>query len=158
MGFARATEDFIRQTKGMPKDSKLDTSDKVIASAVGGALGVWNMPLEVIRVEMQSMKKLPDGTARPQKLTMLSTLKYIYKGELVAFTRFVIPSAHRPSRSLLLGAVASPTFFAYPRLLTVSFRPTENGIKGLFRGVTPRIGLGVWRVSRPLASPTSSPS
>lgn len=23
---------------------------------------------------------------------------------------------------------------------------TENGIKGLFRGVTPRIGLGVWRV------------
>lgn len=81
MGFARATEDFIRQTKGMPKGSKLDTSDKVIASAVGGALGVWNMPLEVIRVEMQSLKTLPEGTARPQKLTMLSTLKYIYKGK-----------------------------------------------------------------------------
>lgn len=37
---------------------------------------------------------------RPEKLTIISTLKYIYK---------------------------------------------ENGIKGLYRGVTPRIGLGIWQ-------------
>lgn len=108
MGFARATEDFIRTAKGVPKGVKLDTSDKVIASAVGelplsllglqrrrslspllaitagGALGVWNHPIEVIRVEMQSLKQAAPGStvvARPQNLTMLSTLKYIYKGE-----------------------------------------------------------------------------
>jgi len=37
---------------------------------------------------------------RPAKLTIYSTLKYIYQ---------------------------------------------ENGIKGLFKGVTPRVGLGIWR-------------
>jgi len=46
---------------------------------------------------MQSMAK---SANRPEKLTIMSTLKYIYR---------------------------------------------ENGIKGLYRGVTPRIGLGIWQ-------------
>lgn len=46
---------------------------------------------------MQSMAKDPN---RPANLTILSTLKFIYK---------------------------------------------QNGIKGLYRGVTPRIGLGIWQ-------------
>jgi hypothetical protein len=50
---------------------------------------------------MQSMAKGAAADAnRPAKLTILSTLKYIY---------------------------------------------SQNGIKGLYRGVTPRIGLGVWQ-------------
>ena len=50
---------------------------------------------------MQSMvKDAAANSKRPQKLTVLNTLGYIYK---------------------------------------------ENGIKGLYRGVTPRIGLGVWQ-------------
>lgn len=160
MGFARATEDFIRQTKGMPKGSKLDTSDKVIASAVGGALGVWNMPLEVIRVEMQSMNKLQDGSARPQKLTMLSTLKYIYKGKRVAhslsFSTLQNPAFRFPNgrRHIVVSSPRTTT-----PVLTYSFTLKENGVKGLFRGATPRIGLGVWRVSRSLSSTgTQSPS
>lgn len=48
---------------------------------------------------MQSMSKSTSAN-RPEKLTIISTLKYIYK---------------------------------------------ENGIKGLYRGVTPRIGLGIWQ-------------
>ena len=28
---------------------------------------------------------------------------------------------------------------------TLSFIYKENGIKGLYRGVTPRIGLGIWQ-------------
>lgn len=28
---------------------------------------------------------------------------------------------------------------------TLKFIYTENGIKGLYRGVTPRIGLGIWQ-------------
>lgn len=46
------------------------------------------------------MAKGAASANRPEKLTIMSTLKYIYK---------------------------------------------ENGIKGLYRGVTPRIGLGVWQ-------------
>ena len=49
---------------------------------------------------MQSMAKATENKNRPAKLTILSTLKFIYK---------------------------------------------ENGIKGLYRGVTPRIGLGIWQ-------------
>lgn len=49
---------------------------------------------------MQSMAKGAASPNRPAKLTIMSTLKYIYK---------------------------------------------ENGMKGLYRGVTPRIGLGIWQ-------------
>ncbi|PAV22287.1 mitochondrial carrier [Pyrrhoderma noxium] len=58
-----------------------------------------SLPIEVVRVEMQSMAKGASAN-RPEKLTILNTLSYIYK---------------------------------------------ENGIKGLYRGVTPRIGLGIWQ-------------
>ena len=30
-------------------------------------------------------------------------------------------------------------------LNTLSYIYKENGIKGLYRGVTPRIGLGIWQ-------------
>lgn len=49
---------------------------------------------------MQSMSKAAHSAGRPEKLTILNTLSYIYR---------------------------------------------ENGIKGLYRGVTPRIGLGIWQ-------------
>lgn len=52
-------------------------------------------------MQMQSMaKQSPGGSARPEKLTIMNTLSYIYK---------------------------------------------ESGIKGLYRGVTPRVCLGVWQ-------------
>ena len=66
---------------------------------VGGALATWNQPIEVVRVEMQSMSKNISKN-RPEKLTVFNTLNFIYK---------------------------------------------ENGLKGLYRGVTPRIGLGIWQ-------------
>lgn len=66
----------------------------------GGALATWNQPIEVVRVEMQSMAKAAPGSNRPEKLTILNTLQYIYR---------------------------------------------ENGIKGLYRGVSPRIALGIWQ-------------
>lgn len=50
--------------------------------------------------QMQSMAKGTASANRPEKLTIMNTLKYIY---------------------------------------------TENGMKGLYRGVTPRIGLGIWQ-------------
>ncbi|KAF8973875.1 mitochondrial carrier domain-containing protein [Flammula alnicola] len=100
MGFARLAEDSIRKIRGKGETDKLGAFDKIIASSIGGALATWNQPIEVIRVEMQSMAKSTANANRPAKLTILNTLGFIYK---------------------------------------------ENGIKGLYRGVTPRIGLGIWQ-------------
>ncbi|CAE6410856.1 Mitochondrial DNA replication protein YHM2 [Rhizoctonia solani AG-1 IB] len=101
IGFARLAETSIRQIRGKTENDKLGAADKILASTIGGALGTWNQPIEVVRVEMQSMSKDAVASAnRPAKLTVLNTLAFIYK---------------------------------------------ENGIKGLYRGVTPRIGLGIWQ-------------
>ncbi|KAF9015515.1 mitochondrial carrier [Cyathus striatus] len=100
MGFARLAESVIRKTKGKAEHENLGALDKILASSIGGALATWNQPIEVIRVEMQSMAKGTENKNRPAKLTIMNTLKFIYQ---------------------------------------------ENGIKGLYRGVTPRIGLGIWQ-------------
>ncbi|KAK0198252.1 mitochondrial carrier domain-containing protein [Armillaria mellea] len=100
MGFARLAEVFIRKARGRGENDSLNVFERIAASTVGGTLATWNQPIEVIRVEMQSMAKGAANANRPEKLTILNTLSYIYK---------------------------------------------ENGIKGLYRGVTPRIGLGIWQ-------------
>ncbi|KIL71796.1 hypothetical protein M378DRAFT_183143 [Amanita muscaria Koide BX008] len=100
MGFARLAEDMIRKVRNKREDENLGAMDKIFASSVGGALATWNQPIEVIRVEMQSMAKDTANPNRPAKLTIWNTAKFIYK---------------------------------------------ENGMKGLYRGVTPRIGLGIWQ-------------
>ncbi|KAH9937072.1 mitochondrial carrier [Fomitopsis serialis] len=90
MGFARQGE-----------NEKLTALEKIASSSIGGALATWNQPIEVVRVEMQSMAKSASADPkRPQKATIVSTLQYVYR---------------------------------------------ENGLKGLYRGVTPRIGLGIWQ-------------
>ncbi|KAF9822075.1 hypothetical protein IEO21_00069 [Rhodonia placenta] len=99
MGFARLAETTIRKVKGKTETEKLSALEKIFSSTVGGALATWNQPIEVVRVEMQSMAKSANPN-RPEKVTILNTLKYVYQ---------------------------------------------ENGIKGLYRGVTPRIGLGIWQ-------------
>lgn len=100
MGFARLAETGIRNFRGKQNGESLNAFEKIAASTVGGALATWNQPIEVVRVEMQSMAKGAANANRPAKLTIMNTLAYIYK---------------------------------------------ENGIKGLYRGVTPRIGLGIWQ-------------
>ncbi|KAE8215136.1 hypothetical protein CF319_g3890 [Tilletia indica] len=100
MGFARLAETPIRSLSGKGANEKLNAAERIACSSVGGALATWNQPIEVIRVEMQSMAKAAPGSNRPEKLTIMNTLQYIYK---------------------------------------------ENGIKGLYRGVSPRIALGIWQ-------------
>lgn len=96
-GLARLAEDSIRAFTNRPEDEKLNSYEKIAASAVGGGLSTWNQPIEVARIEMQS--RTPDPT-RPKHLTTATAIRYIY---------------------------------------------SKNGIKGLYRGVTPRIGLGIWQ-------------
>ncbi|GAA6031565.1 hypothetical protein JCM8097_006523 [Rhodosporidiobolus ruineniae] len=115
IGIARAAETSIRNWRELRPLEPLSAADKVLASAIGGALSCFNQPFEVIRVEMQSLaKKSPssaaalaasavvegEGTGKPARPTMASTAKYIY---------------------------------------------AESGMKGFFRGVTPRVGLSTWR-------------
>ncbi|KAF8525179.1 mitochondrial carrier [Hysterangium stoloniferum] len=100
MGFARLAEDMIRSARGKQQGESLSALDKIFSSAVGGALATWNQPIEVVRVEMQSMSRGAAHANRPAKLTVFNTLAFVYR---------------------------------------------ENGIKGLYRGVTPRIGLGIWQ-------------
>jgi len=100
MGFARLAESSIRKAQGKSESESLSAVEKIAASSIGGALATWNQPIEVVRVEMQSMSKAAANSNRPAKLTIFNTLGFIYK---------------------------------------------ENGIKGLYRGVTPRIGLGIWQ-------------
>ncbi|OLL24852.1 Citrate/oxoglutarate carrier protein [Neolecta irregularis DAH-3] len=97
IGLSRLAESCIRDIRGLKQDSSLTPLDKICASVLGGGLSAWNQPIEVIRVEMQSAKNDPN---RPQKLSIVTTAKYIY---------------------------------------------ANNGFKGLYRGVTPRICLGVWQ-------------
>jgi len=101
MGFARLAEDVIQSWRGKKPGESLGPFDKILSATIGGTLATWNQPIEVVRVEMQSMAKSTMTSAdRPAKLTIANTLAYIYR---------------------------------------------NNGIRGLYRGVTPRIGLGVWQ-------------
>lgn len=101
MGFARLAEDLIRSWRGKKPGESLSAFDKIISSTIGGTLATWNQPIEVVRVEMQSMaKSAMTASDRPAKLTIGNTLAYIYR---------------------------------------------NNGLRGLYRGVTPRIGLGIWQ-------------
>lgn len=56
MGFARLAETTIRELRGLEKEDKLGQVDKVLASAIGGVLGCWNHPIEVVRVEVSVRK------------------------------------------------------------------------------------------------------
>ncbi|KAJ6031431.1 mitochondrial DNA replication protein [Penicillium herquei] len=97
-GLSRMAENAIRSVTGKTDEGqKLNAGERVLASGLGGGLSAWNQPIEVVRVEMQSMKVDPN---RPSNLNMFSAGKYIYQ---------------------------------------------QNGLKGLYRGVAPRIGLGVWQ-------------
>lgn len=85
-GFSRVVESLIR---GKEKDRKLSKGERLSSSAIGGGLACWNQPIEVVRVEMQSMAKAED---RPKSLSIASTARYIYqKNGLRGFYRGVVP-------------------------------------------------------------------
>lgn len=58
MGFARLAEQSIRKSKGLKDGEKLGALDRIAASTIGGALGCWNQPIEVVRVEVRSFLEL----------------------------------------------------------------------------------------------------
>jgi hypothetical protein len=62
MGFARLAEQSIRNLRGKKEGERLNAGDKILASTVGGALGTWNQPIEVVRVEVSDARTLTRGS------------------------------------------------------------------------------------------------
>lgn len=85
-GFSRVVESLIR---GKQKERQLSKRERLMSSAIGGGLACWNQPIEVVRVEMQSMAKAED---RPKSLSIASTARYIYRKDgMRGFYRGVVP-------------------------------------------------------------------
>ncbi|WAO96776.1 Hypothetical protein NCS54_01446000 [Fusarium falciforme] len=109
IGIARLAETNIRSFKGKSAKDKLSFGETVAASTIGGALSCWNQPFEVseclfiprfalpayvrlvqvVRIEMQSLKADP---TRPASPTMVNTAKHILatSGPL-GFFRGIVP-------------------------------------------------------------------
>ncbi|ETS79656.1 hypothetical protein PFICI_09509 [Pestalotiopsis fici W106-1] len=89
IGISRLAEGPIRSFSRKSPDTKLSTAEKIVASTVGGALSCWNQPFEVVRVEMQSLKRDPSVGQAP---TMATTAKHIFQSSGISgFFRGVVP-------------------------------------------------------------------
>ncbi|KAF9582408.1 hypothetical protein BGW38_000248 [Lunasporangiospora selenospora] len=92
LGLSRLAEESIRKLRGYEgENAKIPLSawEKIAASAIGGGLSIWNQPIEVIRVEMQSQLKT---VGRPEKMTIANCAKWIWETNgLKGFYRGSVP-------------------------------------------------------------------
>ncbi|KAF9168076.1 hypothetical protein DFQ26_001533 [Actinomortierella ambigua] len=93
LGLSRLAEESIRKLRGKDQGElakmPLSAWEKIAASAIGGGLSVWNQPIEVIRVEMQSQLKT---AGRPEKMTIAKCAKWIWQTNgLKGFYRGTVP-------------------------------------------------------------------
>ncbi|KAG0302963.1 hypothetical protein BGZ98_007097 [Dissophora globulifera] len=89
LGLARLAEESIHKLRGIDHSRALNTWEKIAASAVGGGLSIWNQPIEVIRVEMQSQLKT---AGRPEKMTIANCARWIWQTNgLKGFYRGSVP-------------------------------------------------------------------
>ena len=120
MGFARLAESWIRKSQGKTESDRLSVLEKIASSTIGGALATWNQPIEVVRVEVNCSTTW----MKDDRLIHGSILQMQSMSKAAA-------NSNRPAKLTILN--------------TLAFIYKENGIKGLYRGVTPRIGLGIWQ-------------
>ncbi|KAG0237050.1 hypothetical protein BGW42_001943 [Actinomortierella wolfii] len=80
LGLSRLAEETIRKLRGKDQGEMakvpLNAWEKIAASAIGGGLSIWNQPIEVIRVEMQSQLKT---AGRPENMTIVKCAKWIWE-------------------------------------------------------------------------------
>ncbi|KAK3811282.1 MAG: mitochondrial carrier domain-containing protein [Benniella sp.] len=89
LGLSRLAEESIRKVRGTEQGTPLSAWEKIAASAIGGGLSIWNQPIEVIRVEMQSQLKT---AGRPEKMTIASCARWIWETNgLKGFYRGSVP-------------------------------------------------------------------
>lgn len=119
MGFARLAEAPVRKLSGKSDAEKLSPMERIACSSIGGALGTWNQPIEVVRVEVSIV-------------TVSLMLSSIANAFLDA--SFQMQSMAKNASTVKRGVFG-----------TLAYVYRENGLKGLYRGVTPRIALGIWQ-------------
>jgi hypothetical protein len=119
MGFARLAETTIRKVRGKTEADSLSAMDKILASSIGGALATWNQPIEVVRVEVR-----PINFSRKVSSDWLAC-------KMQSMAKGAATDSKRPAKLTIVN--------------TLGYIYKANGIKGLYRGVTPRIGLGIWQ-------------
>ncbi|KAI1316445.1 hypothetical protein EDD11_010008 [Mortierella claussenii] len=89
LGLSRLAEETIRKMRGSDYSTPLSVWEKIAASAIGGGLSIWNQPIEVIRVEMQSQLKT---VGRPEKMTIANCARWIWQTNgLKGFYRGSVP-------------------------------------------------------------------
>ncbi|KAF9183646.1 hypothetical protein BGZ51_000948 [Haplosporangium sp. Z 767] len=89
LGLSRLAEETIRKVRGTDSALPLSAWEKIAASAIGGGLSIWNQPIEVIRVEMQSQLKT---AGRPEKMTIANCARWIWQTNgLKGFYRGSVP-------------------------------------------------------------------
>ncbi|KAI7823861.1 mitochondrial carrier domain-containing protein [Gamsiella multidivaricata] len=89
LGLSRLAEETIRKVRKTEAGTPLNAWEKIAASAIGGGLSIWNQPIEVIRVEMQSQLKT---VGRPEKMTIANCARWIWQTNgLKGFYRGSVP-------------------------------------------------------------------
>lgn len=96
-GISRLTESALMKMRSEEQQKAgLTVTDKLLSSMLGGFLGCWNQPFEVIRVEMQSqLKGSSSATASStggKKPSMSQTARFIWQRDgFKGFYRGVTP-------------------------------------------------------------------
>jgi Mitochondrial carrier protein len=119
IGLTRLVENTILKARGKKDNQSLGAMDKMLSSSIGGALATWNQPIEVIRVEVFVA----------YIHCVLSSMSCWL--QMQNMSKEATASANRPAKLTIFN--------------TFGYIYKENGIKGLYRGVTPRIALGIWQ-------------
>eukprot|EP01063_Lacrimia_lanifica_P020006 TRINITY_DN27390_c0_g1_i1.p1 TRINITY_DN27390_c0_g1~~TRINITY_DN27390_c0_g1_i1.p1 ORF type:complete len:313 (+),score=32.90 TRINITY_DN27390_c0_g1_i1:42-941(+) len=84
----RATGDLLGRLRHRELGTVAPASERILSSAVGGALACWNNPLEVIRVEQQAARHVASG----ERLSMAAAARCIYADSGVrGFSRGLAP-------------------------------------------------------------------
>jgi hypothetical protein len=123
IGIARIVESTMRgrqveEDRGKP----LSNGQRILASTLGGALSTWNQPMWVLYALLFVNFR--------RNLTILmkrTTHREVIRVEMQS----QVKDPNRPAK-MTIGNVAKYIY-------------SKNGLIGFYRGVTPRIGLGVWQ-------------
>lgn len=114
--------------------ARLSAGEEILAAAIGGTLSCWNHPFEVVRIEMQSVGNIVADKNHASSSSSSST-------SASTSSSLSTSSASSPSSSIASQQPHKTIgFFA-----TFGHIYRERGLPGFFRGVVPRILLGVYQ-------------
>ena len=109
-------------------NAKLTVAEEAWSGIIGGALACWNPPFEVARIEMQAA-----ANAGEPPRSMVQVGGWVqFVGGCVRVTCVYSNMSH-------------DALFAYAHPQVFQGIVKTEGVQGLFKGIIPRIGLGIWQ-------------